>query len=506
MSVITTGLAKLERMVHPLLRDFTESAESRLIALANEVDDSDSPWDQYITDPLGRWLDKKGYLYLLKYTIDYQRAIIDSYNYNCEAIKKVFSQARSSDSSYGGKIAAYEEQGRLGALLLSELADCLDSSSTRYSDVAIEDRIMRFNSRWIPGEEVLVSDVNSSLSSYSWQNQPYIISNEDIEDFCGQSDAASAFTEYADYFVDEIDYGLFEGAQVVIFQGVNIAKDEAIGIFTGEGYEQKLIKTLLSGILNTALETEDTYASIGKDMKYPKEVLIDFLKKYRSGEKEAFEKEYPNYEYSTWESFVQVAGGADAIEKIIEDYPELLDYLLNDYTKGLELLNSLETLSGENISPEMQAAIESLKKEYDNKWVGIFNRVADGGLEFTMDQGISALKKQIKKEFPAYENITTLVEITGVQDKTEMYCKLGTLLNIHKETTVAYEAAIEKIRSGEYEESDLKTVESLFNMLKSTNIEMYKTYRDACADDPLKQTQLNEQIQKIQKMTIRDYK
>lgn len=98
MGVLLTILKKIRRLGDPLVRDFTETAEAEMVEIANDVNDSDDLFSKYVTDPIGRWLDKKGYLEVLYGLERYQEGVIDCYNYSAQNISKICSQARHFDS------------------------------------------------------------------------------------------------------------------------------------------------------------------------------------------------------------------------------------------------------------------------------------------------------------------------------------------------------------------------------------------------------------------------
>lgn len=292
---------------------------------------------------------------------------------------------------------------------------------------------------------------------------------------------------------------------MVIFMGVEITKDELTSLMTGEGFAEKQARKNLSSLINSIISADDNIEGFLKDHEYAKECVLKYIELQEKHDKEEFEKQFPNYEYSAWEKFVQFAGGIDVVKEMAEKCPQYIDYLFNDYSEGLKIINSLEALCGDNMSPEMKGAIETLKKEYEAKWDGMINKLWDGGMEFAADQGQDAIKKWLKDNIPAYSTLKSLLEITGWQEVIEAYSKLLSLQNIANDTRTAFEAAVEKVRTGDYISEDLKTVENLFNLLKQTHITIYEAYRDMCIGDPMKQVYANKQIERLNEMTMNNY-
>lgn len=520
MGIAIDLLNKAASISDPLLRDFTPSNEERLKGIANEVDDSDSWWDQHINDPVGRWLDKKGILPLLKKTIDYQKQVIDCYNYNFKVIEGIFSSARSYDNTYGSSIATYDSQAETGVLLLQELAECLDPTIPKH-EVTIHDRLQWYSTYWVRkqnGEQVSVDELDSKLQQYYRQGQPHKYTESEIEMFCNQMDAENVFLDYSNFiYVDELDYGALEATGMVVFLGVKITKDQVTSILTGEGYAEKAARENLSAIIDSVISSDSNAQAFIKDHELAKDSVLEMIKAYEKHEKEEFEKKFPKYKYTRYDKFVQMVGGIDVVKKLVEVYPEMIDYLFNDYSKGLEILDSLESLSGDNLSPEMKEAIAQLKKDYDDKWTGTLNKLWDETTDFGFDQCASKVKKWIGEKFPSYKILKSLLEITGGQEKAEAYSKLLSLQNIANDTHDAFEAAVKKVQSGMYTEDtenvqpgqytseDLRNVENLFNVLKETHITIYKTYRDMCVDDPMRQMYANEQIERMNRITLNNF-
>lgn len=114
------------------------------------------------------------------------------------------------------------------------------------------------------------------------------------------------------------------------------------------------------------------------------------------------------------------------------------------------------------------------------------------------------IKDWIKEEIGDTLVLLTVLDITGIEDKVDGSHKLIALKKIVYELQNAYEEAIEKVNSGNYTAEDLTYAENIFNMLKEATKSVYETYRDMC-DDPSKQIWLNDQIENLERMSMRSY-
>lgn len=508
MGIIIDLLNKVVSYQDPLLRDFTPTNEERLKRIASEIEESDDWWDRYISDPLGKWLNKKGILPLLQKTIDYQKQVIDCYNYNLSVIEEIFSTARKLDDSFGSKIAGYDLRAETAILLLQELAECLDPSIPKHEN-SISDRLQWHSTYWVKqnGELVRVDKLDSQLSQYYHQDQPHQYTESEIEMYCNQMESEEVFQGYSDYiYVHELNYGDLEATGMVVFLGVEITKDQVTSILTGENYAEKAARENLSAIIDSVISSDDNAQSFIKDKSLAKDFMLEMIDVYEKHEKEVFKKKFPKYNYTCYDKFVQLLGGIDVVKKIVDVYPEMIDYLFNDYSKGLEILDSLESLGGDNLSHEMKSAIEQLRRDYNNKWKGTLNKLWDETVDFGFDQSASAVKKWVVKRFLMYKILKSLLAMTGGQEKAEAYSKLLSLQNIANDTSISFKKAVEKVQSGKYTSEDLREVENLFNLLKETNLTIYKTYRDMCIDDPMRQVYANEQIERLSKITMNNFR
>lgn len=493
MGLLLTVLRKIRRLDDPLVRDFTEDAEAEMVEIANDVNDSDDLFSKYVTDPIGRWLDKKGYLKVLYGLERYQEGVIDCYNYSAQNISKICSQARHFDSLYGQTVADCANQGENVVFLVKNLAECINVTSEHYEDEPISQRLFGFFSKEFDGKKVAVV-AGDADQLHDNDLKKIDISEDDIVDFCYDSDNITLFEEYTDYiFEQEMDWGaldiVFLATGTVVYKGVEMTIDELIGILSKEGYDEKIVREQLNIIISSVISADTSAQTVMKEYDKAKESVETLIEQYLDDEDEN----------STFKSFVEAMGGITAVKELAKTCPQLLDYLFSDYTKGLEIIEDIAKTCDRSGSAEMRAAVDRLREEYQSKWKGLLHKTKDFSVDMISELSEKGIKEWIKEEIGDTSVLLTVLDITGMEDKVDGAHKLIALRKIVYELQDAYEEAIEKIKSGNYTEEDLTYAENMFNMLKEATKSVYETYRDMC-DDPSKQIWLNDQIENLERM------
>ena len=498
MGLLLTILRKIRRLDDPLVRDFTEDAESEMVEIANDVNDSDDLFSKYVTDPIGRWLDKKGYLEVLYGLERYQEGVIDCYNYSAQNISKICSQARHFDSLYGQTVADCANQGENVVFLVKNLAECIDVSSKHYDDEPISQRLFGFFSKEFDGKKVAVV-AGDADQLHDNDLKKIDISEDDIVDFCYDSDNITLFEDYTDYIFDQEMYWgaldiVFLATGTVIYKGVEMTVDELIGILSKEGYNEKLVREQLNIIISSVISADTSAQTVMKEYDTAKESVETLIDQYLDDEDNN----------SAFKSFVEAMGGITAVKELAKTCPQFLDYLFSDYTKGLEIIEDIEKTCDRSGSAEMRAAVDRLREEYQSKWKGLLHKTKDFSVDMISELSEKGIKDWIKEEIGDTSVLLTVLDITGMEDKVDGSHKLIALRKIVYELQDAYEEAIEKIKSGNYAAEDLTYAENMFNMLKEATKSVYETYRDMC-DDPSKQIWLNDQIENLERMSMRSY-
>lgn len=482
------------------VRDFSETEKKRLINITREVNANEDIVDE-VAEGFGRWLEKKGWLKLLLDAQGYQKKIVDLYNYDEIIIKRIFENARCLDDLYSSRVSKYKNILCDGVVLLEHLNACIDPASKMYtSDTPLEYRLQWFRESDISnrGNSGTLLD---NLEKYTESVQIDKLSENEIVSLCFEQNIEDVFDGYYNFiYSDELKYGTLDATDQIEFQGVKISKEQIVSSVTSE----KIIRENLNSLIDSVISSDMVCQAFVKNHDESKKFMLDIIKDFGSQQKESFEKNYPDYKYSDVEKFIKMCGGIDVVKKMAEDVPEWLDYLFNDYSNGIIILNSIENLAGTQLSPKMKSTVTELKKNYNNKWTGTINKIKDTGTEILIDKGKTELSSWIEEKIPPYDTLKTLTEMTGVKDVAEGYSKLLSSSIVVKDISISYKNAVKKIKSGEYDKNDITNVDSLFNMLKQAQISMFKTYRTMNESDPMKQIFANEQIQKLENMTMKD--
>lgn len=505
MGVVLKILRKLRQLGNPIVRDFTEDAEEKMMKIANEVMEDDCDlFSKYVTDRFGRWLDRMGYLDILVGVDNYQKSVIDCYNYSAQNIEKICSQMRGYDRRYGQRVANYAHQADNVCRLMTALAECLDVKSKEYSpDHPISDRIMWYRTKWIRdinGEHCRVSDIDSDAQKrYRDEYNRINITEDEIVDFCLDSDSTTIFEDYNDYIFDnEMDWGtldiVFLSTGTVIYKGVEMTVDELLSVLTKEGCSEKIVREELNKLISSVISADSSAQSFVKDHDTAKETVESLISDYLKDEDKN----------SAFKSFVEAMGGMATVKELAKTCPELLDYLFSDYAKGLEVIEDISQTCDRAGSVEMRAAIERLRQEYNSKWIGLMQKTKDFGVNTISSLTKEGIEKWIKDEIGDTSVLLKVLEGTGIKGKVDGSHKLLALRKITYQLQDAYEDAIEKIKSGEYTKEDLDYAQNMFNMLKETTKSVYETYRDMC-EDPNKQIWCNEQIEKLDRLGMHGY-
>lgn len=505
MGFLITALREIRQLGNPLVRDFTESAEEKMVKIASEVQEDDNDlFSKYILDPFGRWLDKIGCLEILIGVDNYQKSIIDCYNYSAVNIREICSQMRDYDRFYGQLMATSAHQADNVCRLTAALAECLNVDSTDYSpQQPVSDRILWFRTHWIRdiyGEQCQVSDIDSDAElNYRLESNRINITEEEVVDFCSDSDSVTLFEEYNDYVFEEaMDWSaldiVFLAGGSVLYKGVEMTIDEFFSLLTNEGYFEKVVCEQLNQIISSVISAERTAQTFLKDYDTAKEAVESLISDYLKNEDNN----------SAFKSFVEAMGGMTAVKELATTCPELLDYLFSDYKKGLSIIEDIAKMCRQSGTAELRAAVDRLQREYSDKWEGLLYRTKDFSANMISKLAEKEIKDWIRDEIGDTSVIWTVLDIADIEDKVDGSHKLIALRQIAAHLQDSYEDAIEKIKSGSYEEKDLEYAKNMFSVLKETTKSAYETYRDMCTDAG-KQIWCNKQIAKIDRIQMNGY-
>ena len=492
---LVEALHKFMQLDNPIVRDFTEDAETEMKRIAWEVADADNDLvAKYITDPFGRWLDSMGLLDLLMGVDNYQRNLIDCYNYSAENIEAICRQLRNYDNYYGQQIAACQRQSNNVCLLLENLVECLNVNSTKYEAIRpISHRLFWSGA----GDEKIGYETEME---YRRLSNNKIVTEDEVVAFCSDPDSAELFQSYTDYiYEDAINWGtldlVFVTAGVVIYKGVEMTLDEALGLITKEGHSEKIVREQLNAIIASVISAESFASGVMKDHETAKQVVEGLIKDYLSDKDNN----------SAFKQFVEAMGGITAVKELAETSPELIDYLFTDYSQGLEILDNIAQTSDRSGCVEVRSAIDRLRDDYNSKWTGTLHKVQEFSEETIKSLTQKGIDDWIEEEVGDTSILMTVLDATGLEDKADGYHKLLALRKVESELQKAYQEAISVVNSGTYTDADISAAKNMFEMLRETTKTIYETYRDMNPTDPSKQIWCNEQIFKLERIGLDGY-
>ena len=507
MGFIVDGLTKWKRTGDPLIRDFTPSAESRMIEISKRVNKNETAGDKYVTDAIGRYLDRKGYLYLMDGIINYEESVIDAYNYGAEEIKEICKMARSYDSSYSSKISQNESTACQIGMVLNELAECLDVNSKAYSsEDSITSRLYGFYGHEFigkDGKKYRIATISAEINERHRYRMPDPISSEEIIEFCNTEGVEIIFEEYTDYVYKELDdRGLlsivYTAAGTVIYKGVEMTVAEFLSLVTNENYMDRLVRQNLNIIITNMINGSKDFQTMIKDYDTAKEALEEWIKKLEKANEEGTVPD----DLKDFAKFVEKMGGIETFKSMMKNAPQLLDYLFTDYSKGLDILEQMKITCDKSGNEEMRKAIEKLLNDYENKWLGVLTNAKDFLEDIVSGKSTKAFEDWIEDNCESGSILKSLLEIAVDEDDIDAEHKLIALRKIESDLEEAYKDAIEKIRSGSYDEDDLEYAKNMFDALKETEISIYRAYLELCDDDPKEQININRKIERLERMNM----
>ena len=412
MGVLMDILHKLKRLSDPLVRDFTEAAEEEMIKAA-KLNDEEDWFDKNVTDRFCRWLDKNGWLDFIYGVKNYRNNVIDCYNYNAVNIEKICRQARHFDNLYGQTVAICSDQAKNVAFLVKNFAECLNTNSKYYDkNEPISDRIMGFFSDEFDGKEP-IEIVRDADQLKEGNLDTHEITEDDITYFCNDPDAENIFDEYNDYVYEQADdWGLKDLVVIggtLVYKGIEVTIDELIGMLTKEGHMEKVVREQLDKIISSVISADSTTQTFVKDFETAKECIEAQIKEYLEDEDKK----------SSFKDFVEMMGGITVVKELTEKYPELVDYLFSDYTRGLEIINDISKTCDKSGIVEMRAAVERLREEYESKWKGVLHKFKDFNSDMISELTKKGVEDYIKEEFEDSSIILSVLDIFDAKEKTD---------------------------------------------------------------------------------------
>lgn len=476
-------LRKIRNLGSPVVRDFTKDAQNNMVAISKRVNEQDQD-DGIVDSFVGQWLDKKGLLEFIFAVEKYQKTIIDYYDYGANDIKEICEEARRLDRCEGNKIDNVLTQSKNVIQLMKSLNNCFDTNSKNYpEDWTISERLLDYN--------------NDDEEAAQWKSQNIQIElgKDDILSYCSDEDNMSLFDNYTDYIYNDVmDWSTldiaFLSAGTVLYKGVEMTVDDLLAILSKEGYSEKQIRAQFDSIIASVISANQNVSLTVKEWKIAQDTVEELCKDYLNDKNKN----------SAFKSFVEMIGGIDAIKELNKTAPQLIDYLFSDYSNGFKIIESLKEDC--NTGSEMYKAISELESKYRSKWLGVIGSVTDYNETMIAKIVDNDIKKWLKKECGQYSVITSFLEGTNLETKTDAAHALVAQRKIHEELKHKYEILFNKFNSGNYDDGDVEAFKNVFNLLKENTKEMYKTCLSAKAGDVSTQIKINQEISKIDNLEI----
>ena len=365
-------------------------------------------------------------------------------------------------------------------------------------------RLQTFQYHLKNAEPILKQDIytrldynNDDEEAAQWKSQNIQIElgKDDILSYCSDEDNMSLFDNYTDYIYNDVmDWSTldiaFLSAGTVLYKGVEMTVDDLLAILSKEGYSEKQIRAQFDSIIASVISANQNVSLTVKEWKIAQDTVEELCKDYLNDKNKN----------SAFKSFVEMIGGIDAIKELNKTAPQLIDYLFSDYSNGFKIIESLKEDC--NTGSEMYKAISELESKYRSKWLGVIGSVTDYNETMIAKIVDNDIKKWLKKECGQYSVITSFLEGTNLETKTDAAHALVAQRKIHEELKHKYEILFNKFNSGNYDDGDVEAFKNVFNLLKENTKEMYKTCLSAKAGDVSTQIKINQEISKIDNLEI----
>lgn len=243
----------------------------------------------------------------------------------------------------------------------------------------------------------------------------------------------------------------------------DMAIDTFKSIFTGEGYEYNKTKKVIGEIIRKACGNE----SMAEKMTYVNYIksgvgiLNDFSKN-----SDTLDPKYKailegwNVGFKQGKYFIKGA----------EVAPEVIEYLLTDYTKNVEYLESLERTfisSGLN-EREVCKIIGELKVTYSDKLIGSVNSVVNEGFELIGDKALDKVFDAAGGVGLAFVATDFVMDVTGQSSYYETQIEIETSVSVVSELKTSLYLMEKKIMSGDYTAQDLIDYQNTLEITKAS--------------------------------------
>lgn len=150
-----------------------------------------------------------------------------------------------------------------------------------------------------------------------------------------------------------------------------------------------------------------------------------------------------------------------------KDGIELISYWLSDYENSIQIIDMM--LAGTD-DPNLKIALTELKKEYNNKFIGTFNKFIAVAAEKCFDFAVENIPAPLSLAETA---ISIAGDVTGSSRYADAVIDIIGLQQVGMEVSDSYMEAIENVREGDVSEEALINVKLSFGMMKNAAIRYY---------------------------------
>lgn len=396
------------------------------------------------------------------------------------ALTQVIDQFQGTDkklSQDAKELGRMCDRIRSGILNTSNLAELIQKSFPVSSAIGILTGITQ--SGFLSIQEALKA-IQGVLNAQTAGTSGLPAGGQELYEYLLQNDPKFLFSNYNDalHFMNDIKW--YE----VVGYGMTKAEDVLKALVNGGSFEGAAAemmndpdkcKALLRGIIDDLTGTEymDIIPSDG-------ETVLKNAKKLA---------ELGGYEDT-----------ADMIEMFQKatGYTEDADRILKDYSENIEMLESLKSVAPG--SSMLNKHVDNLIAEYQNQFKADVVDYLKSNAEKGIVKGVDTLLG------------TKFGMVTKVLDKT--LGQTGTMKGLDKVIHVSemrtdaingFQKAAEKIRSGNFTETDMTKYQNSFNVAKSLTIEQYKGMLEYYGKDTSQGRHIAERLSQLEQMSCQNF-
>lgn len=396
------------------------------------------------------------------------------------ALTQVIDQFQGTDkklSQDAKELGRMCDRIRSGILNTSNLAELIQKSFPVSSAIGILTGITQ--SGFLSIQEALKA-IQGVLNTQTAGTSGLPAGGQELYEYLLQNDPKFLFSNYNDTLRFMNDIKWYE----VVGYGMTKAEDVLKALVNGGSFEGAAAemmndpdkcKALLRGIIDDLTGTEymDIIPSDG-------ETVLKNAKKLA---------ELGGYEDT-----------ADMIEMFQKatGYTEDADRILKDYSENIEMLESLKSVAPG--SSMLNKHVDNLIAEYQNQFKADVVDYLKSNAEKGIVKGVDTLLG------------TKFGMVTKVLDKT--LGQTGTMKGLDKVIHVSemrtdaingFQKAAEKIRSGNFTETDMTKYQNSFNVAKSLTIEQYKSMLEYYGKDTSQGRHIAERLSQLEQMSCQNF-